>query len=137
MEEQSLNTNLKKGLFALRIGIFIVMFMWSIDKFINPNHAAAVFKKYYLIEGLGASVSYILGTLQIFLVLSFLLGLFKRFSYGAVLLLHTVSTLSSWQMYLDPWGPKNLLFFAAFPMLAAIFCLYLLREEDTLLTLKL
>lgn len=42
-----------------------------------------------------------------------------------VLLLHGISTLSSYRQYLDPFN--NLLFFAAWPMLAACFALYLLR----------
>jgi len=57
-------------------------------------------------------------------------------TYGAILAMHTVSTLSAFHMYLDPWGPKNLLFFAAWPMLAAIYSLYILRDEDTLLSVS-
>jgi hypothetical protein len=43
--------------------------------------------------------------------------------------LHTGSTLSSFSLYPDPF--KNLLFFAAWPMLAACLFLYLLREYDS------
>jgi len=57
-------------------------------------------------------------------------GFTKRWTCGIVLVLHAVSTLSSFGRYLDPW--KNLLFFAAWPMLAACITLYLLRDEDTL-----
>jgi hypothetical protein len=46
-----------------------------------------------------------------------------------VLLLHAVSTFSSYRQYLDPFN--NLLFFAAWPMLAACFTLYTLRDLDT------
>lgn len=130
-------SNLKKGLLSLRLGVFTVFIMWTIDKFVNPEHAAAVFRKYYLISGLGESVSYILGGLQLIIVLCFLLGIRKKFSYGLLFVLHFISTVSCWQMYINPWGPKNLLFFAAFPMLAALYVLYLFRNEDTLLNLKL
>ena len=44
--------------------------------------------------------------------------------------LHAVSTFSSYQQYINAWD--NLLFFAAWPMLAACVVLYLLREADTL-----
>lgn len=128
---------LKWSLFTLRVGVFLVFIMWTVDKFVNPEHAARVFKKFYLIEGLGVSASYILGSLQLLLVLGFLMGVKKRFTYGAILAFHTVSTFSTWQMYLDPWAPRNLLFFAAFPMLAAIITLYNLREHDDLFTLKI
>ncbi len=30
-------------LFLLRVGVFIVMFMWTIDKFARPEHASAVY----------------------------------------------------------------------------------------------
>lgn len=128
---------LKKALFSLRLGVFIVMFMWTLDKFINPSHAQKVFSHFYMIDGLANSVTYLIAVLQMALVLGFLLGVKKKWTYGAILLMHTVSTLSSYMMYLDPWGPRNLLFFAAWPMLAAIFSLYLLRDDDTIMTIKL
>jgi putative oxidoreductase len=52
----------------------------------------------------------------------------KRISYGLVLIMHAISTLSSWQQYLDPFN--NLLFFGAWPMLAACYALYVLRDLD-------
>jgi len=42
-------------LFLLRLGVFVVMFMWTLDKFLNPKHAAAVFDKFYHIQGLSPS----------------------------------------------------------------------------------
>ena len=122
------------SLLLLRYGVFIVFAMWTIDKFVNPGHAAAVFKAFYGIDGLSTAAAYVLGALQAALVIGFVLGLAKRWTYGAILLLHAASTFSSWTRYLDPWSSPNLLFFAAWPMLAAIAALYLLRDEDTLLT---
>lgn len=63
------------------------------------------------------------------LLLAFLVGYQKRVSYGLVLVLHGVSTLSSYAKYLEPFS--HLLFFAAWPMLAACVALYLLRDLDT------
>ncbi|MFT6068058.1 MAG: hypothetical protein ACJAT2_002158 [Bacteriovoracaceae bacterium] len=127
--------NLQKSLLALRYGVFIVMFVWTVDKFLNPVHTGKVFQKFYLIEGLSSAFSYTLGALQLALVLGFILGFKKRLTYGAILLMHTISTFSSYEMYLNPWSQGKLLFFAAWPMLAAIYALYLMREEDTLLTI--
>jgi putative oxidoreductase len=67
------------------------------------------------------------------LVLAFLVGFKKRITYGLVLLLHAGSTFSSFTKYIDTFN--NLLFFAAWPMLAACLALYLLRDEDTKFTL--
>lgn len=121
------------ALFTLRLGVFIVMLMWTLDKFVNPQHSAAVFENFYGLGDTGPTLFMILGTLQLALVLAFVAGFKKRFSYGAVFLLHAVSTLSSWQQYLD--GFNNLLFFAAWPMLAACYTLYRLRDLDTRWTL--
>ena len=37
-------------LLLLRIGVFLVMFMWTLDKFVRPDHAAGVFKKFYQLD---------------------------------------------------------------------------------------
>ncbi|GAB5500490.1 MAG: hypothetical protein PsegKO_28010 [Pseudohongiellaceae bacterium] len=132
MTTNNLTQKLQYCLFSLRLGVFVVMLMWTLDKFINPQHAAAVFNNFYLIEGLGPAVFTVLATLELILILGFMSGLFKKWTYGLVLLLHAVSTLSAWQQYL---GFGNLLFFAAWPMLAACWTLFMLREEDTLFTL--
>jgi hypothetical protein len=116
------------ALFALRIGVFIVMFMWTLDKFVVPEHSAAVFAGFYGITGLGPAIMYVVGAVELLIIVAFVLGIAKRFSYGAVFILHAVSTLASFPMYL---GFDNLLFFAAWPMLAAAFALYLLRDLDT------
>ncbi len=117
-------------LFLLRIGVFIVMLMWTLDKFVRPGHAAGIFKKFYGIDGLSPTVFYVIGALELLLLVGFVTGTAKRYTYGLVLLLHTISTLSSYQQYLAPFD--NLLFFAAWPMLAACIALYLLRDLDTL-----
>ncbi len=131
-----MNQQLQKALLALRYGVFLVMFMWTIDKFINPGHASKVFAHFYFFDGLSESLAYIIGAIQMAIIIAFVVGFKKRFSYGAVFIMHAISTFSSFAKYLDPWGPKNLLFFAAWPMLAAIYALYLLRDEDKLLTVK-
>ncbi len=117
------------ALFTLRLGVFIVMLMWTLDKFVNPQHSAAVFDNFYGLGNIGPGLFMVIGALQLVLVLAFVAGFKKRFSYGAIFLLHGVSTLSSWQQYLD--GFNNLLFFAAWPMLAACYALYSLRDMDT------
>lgn len=71
---------------------------------------------------------------ELILLAGFLFGVKRRISYGLVFILHGVSTLSSWQQYINPFEGPNLLFFAAWPMLAACFMLYLYRDEDQLMT---
>jgi putative oxidoreductase len=120
------------ALFVLRLSVFFVMLIWTLDKFINPSHAAAVFEQFYFISGLGNVPIYIIGIIQFVIIVAFVLGFQKRFSYGAVLFLHSVSTLSAFKKYFAPYEEVNLLFFAAWPMLAACFTLFYLYDWDTL-----
>jgi len=117
-------------LFLLRIGVFIVMLMWTLDKFVRPGHTAGVFKKFYGIDGISPTVLSVIGAAELLLLVGFVTGTAKRYTYGLVLLLHAISTLASYRQYLAPFD--NLLFFAAWPMLAACIALYLLRDLDTL-----
>ena len=126
---------IRLSLLLLRIGVFIVMFMWTIDKFIRPEHAAAVFKSFYFIDGFGQNIYLIIGAIEAIIIVAFLLGYKKHFTYGFVLVLHAISTLSSFKQYFSPFEGPSLLFFAAWPMLAACVTLYLLRDHDTLLSL--
>ncbi|HQU15862.1 MAG TPA: hypothetical protein PLO69_07135, partial [Gammaproteobacteria bacterium] len=72
--------------------------------------------------------------LELVVIVLFLFGVLKLFSYGVVLVLHLISTASAYHAYLTPFHDKNLLYFASWPMLAACVTLFLLKEEDTLLT---
>lgn len=132
-EQLPLQQKLLWPLFSLRLGVFVVMFVWTIDKFVNPTHSIKIFQYFYGIEGVAEPVVYLFGVLQMVLVLAFLAGVKKRITYGLILFLHGASTLSSYAKYADVFN--NLLFFAAWPMLAACFTLYLLRDEDTKFTL--
>ena len=108
--------------------------MWTLDKFVNPGHSVRIFEHFYGISGLTDVIAYVLGALQLILMLAFLAGIKKRITYGVVFIMHGLSTLSSYNQYID--GFNNLLFFAARPMWAACFTLYLLRDQDTKFTLK-
>lgn len=121
------------SLLLLRIGVFVVMALWSVDKIVNPEHAAAVFESFYFIGGMGAGVLAAIGVVQLILELAFVAGLFRTFTYGYVLVVHALSTLASWPGYLEPFD--HLLFFAAWPMLSACIALFLLRDRDSLWSL--
>ncbi|MDT8397359.1 MAG: hypothetical protein RQ899_01950 [Pseudomonadales bacterium] len=132
-DTENLQKNLPRALLALRLGVFLVMLMWTLDKFVNPGHASGIMSRFYNIQGLESTIILLMGGLELLLLLAFVGGLYKRWTYGAVFLLHASSTLISWRFYL---GFGNLTFFAAWPMLAACYTLYILRHEDVLLTVK-
>jgi putative oxidoreductase len=124
------------ALLLLRLSVFVVMFVWTVDKFVEPQHASRIMAEFYSLGGVGSALIYLIGAIELAIILAFLLGFAKRWSYGLVLLLHAISTLSSYQKYLNPLQPSNLLFFAAIPMLAACFVLYYLRDADVMWTVK-
>lgn len=119
------------SLLFMRISVFLVMFIWTLDKFINPQHAASVYAAFYFMKDLGPTVMFVIGALEMAILVAFLIGFQKKWTYGAVLLFHAVSTLSSFKQYLAPYDGANILFFAAWPMLAACVALFLLRDMDT------
>ncbi len=128
----TIEKRLPLSLFFLRISVFLVMLMWTLDKFIRPDHGAAVFEKFYFISGLGNIPIYIIGAVQLLIILAFVTGFLKKVSYLLVLFMHAISTFSAFKIYLMPYGSgANLLFFAAWPMLAACFALYYLKDFDT------
>ena len=128
-------TNDKKlqlSLLLMRLGVFIVMFMWTMDKFIRPEHAAAVYKSFYFIGGLGNTAFYVIAAIELVIIIGFLIGVKKKLTYGAVMILHGISAISSYKQYFNPFEGPALLFFAGLPMLAGCIALYLLRDRDTM-----
>lgn len=126
--------SLALSLFLLRLSVALVMAVWAVDKLVNPGHAAGVFAAFYFIDGLPHVAAYAIGLVQLVVIAGFVAGLAKTWTYGAIMVMHGMSTLSSFALYLDPW--PNLLFFAAWPMLAACVALFLMRDADTLATLN-
>jgi putative oxidoreductase len=120
------------ALLVLRLTIFFVMLIWTIDKFVRPAHAASVYEHFYFLGGFSPTIIYALGGAELLLLIGFVIGFAPRLTYGLVLLLHAVSTFSAFRQYFHPFEGPNILFFAAWPMLGACFALYYLRDLDTL-----
>jgi putative oxidoreductase len=123
-------------LLLLRLSVFLVMFVWTVDKFVEPQHASKIMAAFYSVGGVGNFVIYLFATIELAVIVAFLLGFVKQWSYGLVLLMHAGSTLASYKKYLQPFESPNILFFAAIPMLGACFVLYYLREVDVFWTIK-
>jgi len=119
---------LELSLFLLRITVFIVMLAWTIDKFVSPGHGARILEGFYNIGGVGETVIMIMGAAELVIILAFLAGMWKKYTYGFVMILHGLTTFASWSAYIPP--DVSLTFFAAWPMLAACITLFLLRDFD-------
>lgn len=124
------------ALLVLRVTVFLVMLIWTIDKFVRPDHAISVYEHFYFLGGLGPAIIYSIGVAELVLLIGFVIGFAPWLTYGLVLLLHAVSTFSTFRQYLHPFEDVNILFFAAWPMLGACFTLFYLRDLDTLFSVS-
>ena len=127
------NGPLRLGLFILRLTTGLFFLIWSIDKIVDPAHAQRVFEKFYLME-IVPSISIGLGVAQTLVVLAFLAGLWRAWTTGALLAMHTVSVASTWARLIDPYAAGNILFWTAVPVWGGLLLLWLCREQDTLFT---
>jgi hypothetical protein len=118
------------ALLFIRLSLFLTMIVWVIDKLVRPEHGAAVLQTFYGLSGVANEVIFGLGAIQLVIMLAFVVGYYKKITYGLVLLMHTASTLVAFPTYLAPFTDANILFYAAWPMLAACFTLYYLRDLD-------
>lgn len=127
-----MNSKLTNCLFFMRLSIALVLLMWTVDKFVNPSHAVAVYDKFYFIPAeIAANLMIGIAAAEMVLIVLFVIGRFKSITYLMVLLIHAVSTITPITVYLNPFEGAGLLFFAAWPMLAACYTLYVFRNEDT------
>ena len=127
-------SNLEICLFLLRVTVFIVMFAWTVDKFVDPGHGIAILEHFYFIGGASEIIVKVIGGLEMVLILAFVAGMWKKYTYGLILLFHGMTTLASWDAYIPP--DVTLTFFAAWPMFAACITLFLLRDLDVRFTLS-
>ncbi len=120
--------NIELSLFLLRVTVFIVMLAWTIDKFVDPTHGVNILQYFYFVEGVSETIVKIIGGAELILILAFVAGAWKKYTYGLILLFHGATTLASWDAYIPP--DVTLTFYAAWPMFAACITLFLLRDLD-------
>lgn len=124
-------------LLAMRLTTAAFMLVWSVDKILNPKSAQGVFATFYFWKDAPANLLMMFGIAQTLVILAFAAGALRFWTYGAVLLMHLVSTLSSHFRMIPPYGPTaNKVFWAAVPVLAGIATLFVLRNRDRLFSVS-
>ena len=127
---------LEVSLLLLRLTVGAFFLVWSIDKIVNPEHAQAVFERFYL-TSISGELAIAAGVIQTLVVLAFMAGALKTLTYGALLLMHTVSTLSTWEHLVAPYSPDtSILFWAAVPLVFTLVALFLLRDRDRMFAIS-
>ncbi len=130
------DSNLELALFLMRITTAIFMAVWAVDKIVNVKHAQAVLSAFYAWKDASPQILMGIGIAQVLILLAFAAGALKFWTYGAVFLMHAASTLVGWSKMIPPYGPTaSMTFWAAVPVLAGIFALFLLRDRDRMLTI--
>lgn len=132
------------GLLSMRIGVATVFLMWAIDRVLAYGHNSGMIKGYYGLE-ISQPVLTAIGIVQILIILGFIIGVFKLWTYGYILVAHTITTLASakrllpadmWTLGWEGFEKHQLLYYGSLPMLGACIALFLLRDKDTLLSLN-
>ncbi len=120
---------LPPALLVLRLGIFLVLIVWMLGKFIHPAQAISIYGSYYGFR-LSRTAVYALGVAELVVVLAFVAGLWKRAVRAVVMAMVATTVMAPAALYLHPYMDHILLFFAFWTMLAGCFALYYLRDLD-------
>ena len=59
------DNRLPLALLLLRLTVFLVMFMWTIDKFVEPEHASRIMAEFYLLGGVASAIVYLLAAIEL------------------------------------------------------------------------
>lgn len=123
------------SLAILRLSTGVFFLFWATQKVLVPDIGRRVFERFYF-SSPSDEMLLLFGIAQAVVVLAFMAGLFRMWTYGALLLMHLGSVLSTVPQLADPFTPPNLLFWAGVPVVGLLIALFLLRDRDTLFVLR-
>ncbi|MEA5596742.1 ATP-binding protein [Rivularia sp. UHCC 0363] len=121
------------GLFVMRLSIGIFFLALIIQKLVATQRTSGIFAGFYSCE-IPITLSYSLLFFAAVLVIFFLAGLYKTFSYGALLGMQLVSVTSIYKEMLQPFQSNYILFWISIPLIGTLITLFLLRYNDNFLT---
>ena len=136
------------ALLIMRITAAIFLGLWATLKFHHPEWQRNIFEGAYNISFFTVSdnLSYFLGTVQIIIVLAFVSGFMRKYSYGLMMLMSAAGVLGSLGSFINineageiyaayAKYPKNLML-TSIPTLGALVALFILRDMDNLFSLS-
>lgn len=127
---------LSPALLLTRLSIFYFLLPWQLMRFKSPESAKDIAAKYYHVSSLPDTLGLVIGVFWMILLIAFVTGFKKSITYALVFVLHAGAILVSLKYYLFWLDGSNQLFLAAIPAAAAMGLLYILRKEDTLLSVQ-
>ena len=126
------------ALLIIRITAAIFMGLWATLKFHHPEWQRNIFEGAYNISFFTVTdnLSYFLGTVQIIIILAFVSGFMRTWTYGLVMLMSAAGVLGSLGSFMTYYNyPKNLML-TSIPTLGALMALFILRDMDNLFSLS-
>ena len=125
---------LEFALLTLRIGIGSFMVVWASLKFFRPGWMVNVFTKTYGLEWVTHDMAFVVGSIQMIIVIAFITGFFRTWSYGIVLVMHATGVIGSISSLVNFTRFPNNLLWTSVATLAGLIALFLLRNHDNLLS---
>jgi len=139
---------LNAALLTIRLGVGAFLIVWASLKFLRPEWMVNVFKNTYKQEWATQELSYIVGALQLLVVVIFILGLWRTVTYAFISLMHAtgvvgtllggsllfkgglIKAISTGEFIIGYTRfPSNLLW-TSVATLAALIALFILRHQD-------
>lgn len=123
------------ALLIMRAGLVWFIFLWAIHKVITPKQYQQLAK---WIDGVDISFAQIYGVaaLQLLVCALAIIGIFRYFSYSALLLMHFFTVTRRWERFFDPFAinekgfPVNRNPVIDLAVLGALIALVLLIKRD-------
>ena len=126
------------ALLIIRVTAAIFFGLWATLKFHHPEWQRNIFEGAYNISFLTITdnLSYFLGTVQIIIILAFVSGFMRTWTYGAIMLMSAAGVIGSLGSFMTYYNyPKNLML-TSIPTLGALIALFILRDMDNLFSLS-
>lgn len=122
------------ALLILRLGLIWFLFVWAVNKIIEPGQYARIWGYFHGID-IGATMPFYMGTAQTIICVVAALRLWRSLSYGLLFLMHLVTVIVIAPSLIAPFViedgyPANRNHSIAIAALAGFAALWLLRQRD-------
>jgi uncharacterized membrane protein YphA (DoxX/SURF4 family) len=122
------------ALLILRLGLAWFLFVWAVNKIIEPGQYTRIWGYFHGID-IGGTMPYVMGSAQIIICIMAALGIWRALSYGLLFLMHLVTVVVIFPSLIAPFVieegfPVNRNNAIALAALAGFASLWLLRHRD-------
>lgn len=110
--------------------------MWASLKFYRPEWMVNVFRNVYGQAWVTQDLAFLVGGLQMAIVIAFLIGFARKYVYGFIVLMHATGVIGSYANLINFTKYPNNLLWTSVATLGALIALFLLRESDNLFSVS-